>query len=77
MHHDKLYTVEDEKKVDKEIEELERKIKAVSTGVTESIRVSLFLAWENSPHFEIPPLFSLENIWGRGTEILLWWHVTT
>ena len=43
MHHDKLYTVEDEKKVDKEIEELERKIKAVSTGVTESIRVSLFL----------------------------------
>ena len=39
VHHDKLYTVEDEKKVDKEIEELERKIKAVSTGVTESIRV--------------------------------------
>ena len=77
MHHDKLYTVEDEKKVDKEIEELERKIKAVSTDVTESIRVPLFLAWENSLHFEIPPLFSLENIWGRSTEILLWWHVTT
>ena len=39
VHHDKPYTVEDEKKVDKEIEELERKIKAVSTGVTESIKV--------------------------------------
>ena len=30
----------------------------------------MFLAWENSQHFEIPPLFSLENnIWGRSTEI--------
>ena len=30
----------------------------------------MFLTWENSQHFEIPPLFSLENnIWGRSTEI--------
>ena len=30
----------------------------------------MFLAWENSQHFEMPPLFSLENnIWGRSTEI--------
>ena len=30
MHHDHAYTEEDEKKIDQEIEELERKIKAVS-----------------------------------------------
>ena len=38
----------------------------------------MFLTWENSQHFEMPPLFSLENkIWGRSTEIPFWWHVTT
>ena len=30
VHSDHLHTVEDDKKIDKEIEELERKIKAVS-----------------------------------------------
>ena len=38
----------------------------------------MFLTWENSQHFEMPPLFSLENnIWGMSTEIPFWWHVTT
>ncbi|CAH3026990.1 unnamed protein product [Porites evermanni] len=41
VHHDKLYTVEDEKKVDKEIEELERKIKAakyVNTALKQEVK---------------------------------------
>ena len=38
----------------------------------------MFLAWENSQHFEMPPPFFLENnIWGRSTEIPFWWRITT
>ena len=38
----------------------------------------IFIAWENSRHFAMQLLFSLQNdVWGTSAEVLYWWLVTT